>query len=191
MLVEFPSAVNAIACAVEIQCRMGERNRDVPQDQRIEFRIGVNLGDIIFEDIDIFGDGVNVAARIESIAKPGGVSVSGSVRDNVGNRLDLAFEDTGEPIGLPFYHAHISACHAELGHMEEAQAHTKLALKVTPNFSVRAWGKRLPYKSGADLQRFPDGLRKVGLPEWCSPTSLVRPDVGPVMAHSGNDTSHE
>jgi adenylate cyclase len=102
MLVEFPSVVNAVACAVEIQRRMGERNRDVPQDQGIEFRIGVNLGDIIFEDIDIFGDGVNVAARIESIARPGGVSVSGSVRDNVGNRLDLAFENTGEPIGLPF-----------------------------------------------------------------------------------------
>ncbi len=96
MLVEFPSVVNAVACAVEIQRKMGERNTDVPQDQRIEFRIGVNLGDIIFEDNDIFGDGVNVAARIESIARPGGVSVSGSVRDNVGNRLDIAFEDLGE-----------------------------------------------------------------------------------------------
>ncbi len=96
MLVEFPSVVNAVACAVEIQRKMGERNLDVPQDQRIEFRIGVNLGDIIFEDNDIFGDGVNLAARIEGIAKPGGVSVSGSVRDNVGNRLELAFEDMGE-----------------------------------------------------------------------------------------------
>jgi adenylate cyclase len=96
MLVEFPSVVNAVARAVEIQRKMIERNGDVPQDQRIEFRIGVNLGDIIFEDNDIFGDGVNVAARIESIAKPGGVAVSGSVRDNVGNRLDLAFEDMGE-----------------------------------------------------------------------------------------------
>ena len=66
------------------------------EDRRIEFRIGVNLGDIIVEDDDIYGDGVNVAARIESIARPGGVAVSGSVRDNVGNRLDLAFEDTGE-----------------------------------------------------------------------------------------------
>ncbi len=67
-----------------------------PHDRRIEFRIGVNLGDIIVEDNDIYGDGVNVAARIESIAKPGGVAVSGSVRDNVGSRLDLTFEDTGE-----------------------------------------------------------------------------------------------
>ena len=96
MLVEFPSVVNAVACAAEIQRRMRERNVDVPEDRRVEFRIGVHLGDIIFEDNDIFGDGVNVAARIESIAKPGGVAVSGAVRDSVGNRLDLAFEDTGE-----------------------------------------------------------------------------------------------
>ncbi|TGV77094.1 adenylate/guanylate cyclase domain-containing protein, partial [Mesorhizobium sp. M00.F.Ca.ET.158.01.1.1] len=68
----------------------------VPADRRIEFRIGINLGDIIIEDDDIFGDGVNIAARIESIAKPGGVAVSGSVRDSLGNRLALTFEDMGE-----------------------------------------------------------------------------------------------
>ncbi len=96
MLVEFPSVVNAVACAAEIQRKMRERNADVPDDRRIEFRIGVNLGDIIVEDNDIYGEGVNVAARIESVAKPGGVAVSGSVRDNVGSRLDLIFEDTGE-----------------------------------------------------------------------------------------------
>jgi adenylate cyclase len=96
MLVEFPSVVNAVACAADIQRRMRERNVDVPEDRRIEFRIGIHLGDIIFEDNDIFGDGVNIAARIEGIAKPGGLAVSGSVRDSVGNRLDLAFEDTGE-----------------------------------------------------------------------------------------------
>ena len=76
--------------------RCDERNVDVPQDRRIEFRIGVNLGDIIVEENDIYGDGVNVAARIESIAKPGGVAVSGTVRDHIGNKLDLAFEDRGE-----------------------------------------------------------------------------------------------
>ena len=89
MLVEFPSAVNAVACATEIQRKMRERNIDVPEERRIEFRIGVNVGDIIFEDGDIFGDGVNVAARIEVIAKPGGVAVSAMVRDNVGRRLEL------------------------------------------------------------------------------------------------------
>ena len=96
MLVEFPSVVNAVACAADIQRGMRERNVDVPQDRRIEFRIGVNLGDIIVEENDIYGDGVNVAARLESIAKPGGVAVSGTVRDHIGNRLDLAFEDRGE-----------------------------------------------------------------------------------------------
>ena len=70
MLVEFPSVVNAVACAADIQRRMRERNVDVPEDRRIEFRIGVNLGDIIVEDNDIYGDGVNIAARIEGIAKP-------------------------------------------------------------------------------------------------------------------------
>ena len=77
MLVEFPSVVNAVACAAEIQRRMRERNADVPEERRIEFRIGVNLGDIIVEGDDIYGDGVNVAARLESIAKPGGVAISG------------------------------------------------------------------------------------------------------------------
>ena len=96
MLVEFPSVVNAVACAAEVQRGMRDRNAGVPQESRIEFRIGVNLGDVIVEGEDIFGDGVNVAARLESIAKPGGITISGSVRDHVGNRLDLAFEDMGE-----------------------------------------------------------------------------------------------
>ena len=96
MLVEFPSVVNAVECAAEIQRDMRVRNADVAEDRRIEFRIGINLGDVIVDDDDIFGDGVNVAARLESVAKPGGVAVSQSVRDNVGNRLDLEFEDIGE-----------------------------------------------------------------------------------------------
>jgi adenylate cyclase len=96
MLVEFPSVVNAVACAAELQRGMRDRNAGVPQDRRIEFRIGVNLGDVIVEGEDIFGDGVNVAARLESIARPGGITISGSVRDHVGNRLDLTFEDLGE-----------------------------------------------------------------------------------------------
>ena len=95
MLIEFPSVVSAVACAVEIQSAMRTRNATEPA-ARIEFRIGVNLGDIIVEDGDIFGDGVNVAARLESIAPIGGIAVSQSVRDHVGKRLDLAFEDMGE-----------------------------------------------------------------------------------------------
>ncbi len=96
ILVEFPSVVNAVDCAAGIQRGMKQRNADVAQDRRIEFRIGVNLGDVIVDDDDLFGDGVNVAARLESVARPGGIAVSQSVRDNVGNRLDLKFEDIGD-----------------------------------------------------------------------------------------------
>ena len=95
MLIEFPSVVSAVACAVDIQSAMRTRNATEPAAP-IEFRIGVNLGDIIVEDGDIFGDGVNVAARLESIAPIGGIAVSQSVRDHVGKRLDLVFEDMGE-----------------------------------------------------------------------------------------------
>src|SRR5216110_1271448 len=95
MLIEFPSVVSAVACAVDIQSAMRTRNAST-SEARIEFRIGVNLGDIIVEEGDIFGDGVNLAARLESIAPVGGIAVSQSVRDHVGKRLDLAFEDMGE-----------------------------------------------------------------------------------------------
>ncbi|MDF2810627.1 MAG: adenylate cyclase [Microvirga sp.] len=95
-LAEFPSVVNAVACAATVQRGMRERNAGVPQDRRMKLRIGINLGDVIVEADDIYGDGVNVAARLEGIAKPGGIVVSGAVRDNVGNRLDLRFEAMGE-----------------------------------------------------------------------------------------------
>ncbi len=96
MLVEFQSVVNAVACATEIQRKMRERNVDVPEERRIEFRVGVNVGDVIVEGDDIYGDGVNVAARLESLAPPGGIAISSMVRDHIGNRLDLNFEDMGE-----------------------------------------------------------------------------------------------
>jgi adenylate cyclase len=96
MLVEFPSVVSAVECACALQRGMRTRNAEVPEDRRIEFRIGINLGDVIVEGDDLFGDGVNVAARLESIASPGGVAVSQSVRDHVGNKLDLLFRDKGD-----------------------------------------------------------------------------------------------
>ncbi len=96
LLAEFPSVVSALACAVEIQRAMRQRNSDIPKLRRLEFRIGVNLGDVIVEGEDIYGDGVNVAARLESVARPGGIAISNSVRDHVGNRLDLTFDDLGE-----------------------------------------------------------------------------------------------
>ncbi|SCW47436.1 TolB amino-terminal domain-containing protein [Rhizobium mongolense subsp. loessense] len=95
-LAEFPSVVNAVTCAATVQRGMLERNAGVPQRSRIELRMGINLGDVIVEGDDIFGDGVNVAVRLESIAAPGGIAVSAAVRDNVGNRLDVRFEDMGE-----------------------------------------------------------------------------------------------
>jgi adenylate cyclase len=96
ILAEFPSVVSAVACAVEIQRQIRQRFASVSDDKRIVFRIGVNLGDIIVDGDDIYGDGVNVAARLQSIAKPGGIAVSQSVRDQVGNRLALQFADRGE-----------------------------------------------------------------------------------------------
>ena len=95
-LVEFASAVDAVRCALEIQRAMSRRNAETPEDRRIAFRIGINLGDIVIEDDDIFGDGVNIAARLESIAPPGGVCISEDVYKQVRGKLDAAFEDTGE-----------------------------------------------------------------------------------------------
>ena len=94
-LAEFPSVVDAVHCAVEIQRGMIDREPEVPADIRIRFRIGVNLGDVIVEEHDIFGDGVNVVARLESLAAPGGICVSRVVRDQVRDRLDYTFEDVG------------------------------------------------------------------------------------------------
>ncbi len=96
VMAEFPSVVSAVACAAEIQRGMREQSAKMSVERRIEFRVGVNLGDVIVEGEDIYGDGVNVASRLEGIAEPGGIVVSQSVRDHVGNRLDLAFEDRGE-----------------------------------------------------------------------------------------------
>ena len=95
-LVEFPSVVDAVRCAVEIQRAMADRNAETPEDRRIAFRIGVNLGDVIVDGDDIYGDGVNIAARLEGLAEPGGICVSGTVHDHIGDRLPYAFEDMGE-----------------------------------------------------------------------------------------------
>jgi TolB-like protein len=95
-LAEFASVVDAVRCAVEVQRGMAEREPEVPDERRITFRIGINLGDVIAEEHDIFGDGVNVAARLEALAEPGGICVSRVVRDQVRDRLDYSFEDMGE-----------------------------------------------------------------------------------------------
>jgi len=96
VLVEFPSVVDAVRCADAVQRGMVERNSAIAPEDLIEFRIGINIGDIIAEGEDIFGDGVNVAARLEALAEPGGICVSRVVRDQVRDRLDYTFEDLGE-----------------------------------------------------------------------------------------------
>ena len=95
-LIEFASVVDAVRCAVEVQRAMAEQNADLPSDGRIEFRMGINLGDVMVEEHDIFGDGVNVAARLEALAEPDGIYVSRMVRDNVRDKLEFDFEDLGE-----------------------------------------------------------------------------------------------
>src|SRR6266481_5984270 len=96
MLAEFASVVDAVRCAAEVQRGMIDRNTELPGDRRIEFRIGINLGDIIADGGDIFGDGVNVAARLEALAEPGGICISRTVRDHIRDKLTYQFEDMGE-----------------------------------------------------------------------------------------------
>jgi adenylate cyclase len=95
ILIEFASAVGATRSAVEFQRSMAEQNAAVPQDQRIEFRIGIHVGDIIFDDNDIFGDGVNIAARLEGIAEPGGVCISDDAYRQVRGKVEIACDDMG------------------------------------------------------------------------------------------------
>jgi len=96
LLVEFGSVVDALRCTVEVQREMSRRNAGVPSDNRIELRAGINVGDIVVEDGDIFGDGVNVAARLEARAEPGGFCVSARVQEDAAGKLNLTFEDIGE-----------------------------------------------------------------------------------------------
>ena len=107
MLVEFGSIVDAVRCAAEIQQAMKDCNTDIPENKRISFRMGINLGDVIVEPDDIFGDGVNIAARLEALAEPDGICISRTVHDHIGERLPYSFEDIGEQrvknIGRPVH----------------------------------------------------------------------------------------
>ena len=96
LLAEFASVVDAVRCAVEVQRAMGDRNAETAEDKRITFRVGVNLGDVIAEENDIYGDGVNIAARLEALAEPGGICISRVVRDQIRDKLPYPFENRGE-----------------------------------------------------------------------------------------------
>src|SRR5262249_13886895 len=95
ILAEFPSVVNAVQCAVAIQSTMAERNAAIEAERRMHFRLGVNIGDVVYDEARIYGDGINVASRLEGIAEPGGICISGKVFDEINGRIDLACEDIG------------------------------------------------------------------------------------------------
>jgi adenylate cyclase len=142
MLVEFISVVDAVRCAVDIQRGMADRNIEVPADRRIEFRVGINVGDIISDDNDIYGDGVNVAARLQALAEPGGIMVSGVVHDQVRDKLSFGFEDLGEqsvkniarPIGV--HRVSLTESATETAVKSRAAAKPQLAASQRPSIAV-------------------------------------------------------
>jgi adenylate cyclase len=151
-----------VRCAVEVQREMAERNVDVPLDRRIEFRMGINLGDIIRDGRDIYGDGVNVAARLEALAEPGGICVSRVVRDQVRDKLDFSFEDMGEQqvknIARPIRVHRIIVLGARVGVFAQAtgtSTKTPLALPDKPSIAV------LPFQNmsgDTEQEYFADGM---------------------------------
>lgn len=160
VLVEFVSVVDAVRCAVDIQRGMAERNVDVPADKRIEFRIGINVGDIISDDNDIFGDGVNVAARLQTLAEPGGILVSRTVHDQVRDKLNFGFEDLGEqsvkniarPVGV--HRVSLAESTTETA-VESAATKSSLASGHRPSLAV------LPFinmSGDSEQEYFADGI---------------------------------
>jgi adenylate cyclase len=151
ILVEFASAVNAMRCAVAIQRGMITRNTDIPTVKRIEFRIGINAGDIIIEDGDIFGDGVNVAARLEALCEPNGICVSHRVREDTEDKLNIAFEDIGEQqlknIARPVRVYRVW--------LDDAPAHRLLALPDKPSIAVLAFENM---SGDPEQEYFADGI---------------------------------
>src|SRR5215207_2027792 len=141
LLVEFQSVADAVLCAAEVQRRMARRNADVSPARWIQFRIGINLGDVIVEDNDIFGDGVNVAARLQVLAEPGGICISGAVRDQVGDRLDeIAFEDLGEQsvknITRPIHVFRVRLESATIAALESGKEASAMSVTRKPSIAV-------------------------------------------------------
>ena len=166
VLIEFASALNATLAAVELQEKMAEANAALDEERRIFLRIGINLGDIMGEGSDIFGDGVNVAARLEAIADPGGICVSGKVRDEVYGRLELAFEDMGEQ-ALKNIARPVRAF--KVGNVTQASVGRASRLPDKPSIAV------LPFANmsgDADQQYFSDGITEDIITELSRSRSL-------------------
>ena len=155
LLVEFGSVVDAVRCAAEVQAGMAERNAPVSIDKRIEFRIGIHQGDIVAEDGDIFGDGVNIAARLESLARPGGICVSGRVQEDAEGKLDLAFEDMGAQ-ALRNIARPVKAFRVATGPLSTvAQGGLALALPDKPSIAVLPFANM---SSDPEQEFFADGI---------------------------------
>jgi adenylate cyclase len=135
MLVEFASAVDAVRGAVEVQRGMAEQNASVPQDQRIEFRIGIHVGDIIFDENDIFGDGVNIAARLEGIAEPGGVCISDDAHRHIRGKVDIVFDDMG-PQALKNITERMRAWRCQINANASSVSPTKSTVETTQPFAI-------------------------------------------------------
>ncbi|MGA9321631.1 MAG: adenylate/guanylate cyclase domain-containing protein, partial [Xanthobacteraceae bacterium] len=141
ILLEFGSAVDATRCAIQMQRGMAQRNADVPDDQRIEIRIGIHVGDVIIEEGDIFGDGVNIAARLESIAEPGGICISDDTFRQVRGKVDAVFEDTGDqqlknieqPVRV--YRIQLGGTKAKSGKTLASSDWPSIAVLLVPNMS--------------------------------------------------------
>jgi len=157
MLVEFASVVDALRCAAETQAVLAESNAPLPPDHRIDFRIGINVGAIVGEDRDILGDGVNVAARLEGLAEPGGICVSARVREDAAGGLDLAFEDMGKQ-ALKNISRPVRAYRVR---PQPPQPHP-LAVRHRPQFDFKLQASRDRCEAGRPRARRPLCARRLG-----------------------------
>jgi adenylate cyclase len=189
MLVEFQSVTEALTCAIDFQERMARRNRDMPAARALLFRIGLNLGDVIVEeDGDIFGDGVNVAARLETIAEPGGICISAAVRDQVGDRLKVGFADLGDQqvknITRPIraYKVLIDAQSSGAGHAAPGSSHAASTSAKKPSIAV------LPFDNMSrdrEQEFFVDGLTEDIITELSRFRELLVISRNAVFVHKG------